>query len=106
MVPIGRMDTYNSGKVRYWCERKASASMEQAHRTELTDRTTFEAAPDMDEKGENIVIRDECHDFDFSDFSCGAPSASGSSGGNAPNPHVPGGDTMTLILNLNESLPM
>ncbi|CAE7280003.1 unnamed protein product [Symbiodinium sp. CCMP2592] len=67
-----RMDTYNSGKVRYWCERKASASMEQAHRTEITDKVAFEAEPDMDEKGEYVTIRDECRDFDFSDFSCGS----------------------------------
>ena len=68
--------------------------MEQAHRTEITDRTTVEAEVDMDATGENVLIRDEMHGFDFEDMSV-APGSSGASSSNAPpaNPGAPSGET-------------
>ena len=74
-----RTDTYNSSKTKYWNERRTTASMEQAHRTELIDRTSMEADADMDASGENILIRDGLHSFDLDDFSCGIPSGASSS---------------------------
>ena len=89
-----RQDTYNAGKTRFWCERKTTASMEQAHRTEITDRMTMEAEPDMDEKGENVLIRDDCHGFNLSDFDIGAGASASGAGSSSDNPGMPaGGDT-------------
>ncbi|CAE7893247.1 unnamed protein product [Symbiodinium necroappetens] len=81
-----QQDTYNAGKTRFWCERKTTASMEQAHRTEITDRMTMEAEPDMDEKGENVLIRDDCHGFNLSDFDIGAGASASGAGSSSDNP--------------------
>ena len=76
-----RTDTYNPNKTKYWNERRTTASMEQAHRTEVIDRTSMEAEADMDANGENILIRDGLHSFDLDEFSCGVPSGASSSTG-------------------------
>ena len=53
--------------------------MEQAHKSEIIDKTTAEAEVDMDASGENLVLKDAGLTFDLGDFSCGLPAGSGSS---------------------------
>ncbi|CAE7483851.1 unnamed protein product [Symbiodinium sp. CCMP2592] len=77
-----RTDTYNKNKVKFWYETRTTATMEQAHRSELTDKTTMEVAPEMDADGEHVLLRDEGHAFSLTGFDVAPGGAASSS--NAP----------------------
>ena len=79
---ISRTDTYNPSKTKFWVEQKVTASMEQATRTELTDKTTVEAEVDTD--GDHVLLMDPTGKFALDDFGMNMKDASAAAGSTNP----------------------
>ena len=67
-----------------------TATMEQATKTEVVDRTTIEAEPDTDAAGENVLLPSH-GGFDLGDMDLAAGDASSSSTPNPNNNPAPAG---------------
>ena len=63
-----------------------TASMEQAATTMVSDRTTVDAEVNLDASGENVLLRDDAHRFDFGSFDAMEPGDAASSSTGAQGP--------------------
>ena len=68
--------------------------MEQATRSEVTDRTQIEAEVETDATGENVLIKDMGHGFDLTDMDVSAGDASSSGAAASSTPAAAGSSVL------------